>query len=46
MVLNWMKLLVSVDNVILREDTSNGLITSIGFHDCLESSVELGKDGS
>ena len=46
MVLNWMNLLASVDNVVLRQDTRNCLITSISFHDCLQGSVELLEDGS
>ena len=45
-VLNWMKLLASVDDVVLRQDTSNCLIASISFHDCLNSSIKLGEDGS
>ena len=46
MVLNWMKLLASVDDVVLRQDTSNSLIASISFHDCLKGSIELGEEGS
>ena len=45
-VLNWMKLLASVDDVVLRQDTSNCLIASIRFYDCLKGSIKLGKDGS
>ena len=45
-VLNWMYLLASVDNVVLRQDTSNCLIGGINFHDCLKVSVELVEDGS
>ena len=44
MVVNWIKLFTSVDNVVLRQDTSNCLIASISFHKCLEGSIELGKD--
>ena len=46
MVLNWMKLFASVDDVVLRQDTSNCLIARISFHDCLESSIKLSEDGS
>ena len=41
-----MKLLVLVDDMILRQDTSNGLITGIGFHNCVKVSIELDDDGS
>ena len=43
---NWIKLLASIDDVVLRQDTSNCMITKIRFHYCLMDSVELGKDGS
>ena len=46
MLLNWVKLLGSIDNEMWRQDTSNCLITSINLHDSLESSIEFGKDGS
>ena len=46
MVLNWIKLVASVGDVVLRQDTSDCLIVSVGFHDCLEGSVELCEDGS
>ena len=45
-VLTWMKLLASVDNVVLRQDTNNSLIASISFYNYLEGSIELSKDGS
>ena len=45
-VLKRMKLLTSVDDMVLRQDTSNCLIASISFHDCLKGSIKLGKDGS
>ena len=45
MVGNWMKVLASVDDVVLRHDTSNCLIAGISFHDCVEGSIELGEDG-
>ena len=45
MVLNWMKLFASLDDVILRQDTINCLIASISFHDCLQGSIELREDG-
>ena len=46
MVLHWMKLLASVDNMVLRQDTSNCLIASISLYNCVEDSVKLGNDGS
>ena len=46
MVLNWMKLLASIDDMVLRQDTSNCLIASFGFHNYLKGSIELGEDGS
>ena len=46
MLWNWTKLYVFVDDVILRQDTSNCFIASIDFHDCLDGSIELVKDGS
>ena len=45
MVRNWIKLLASVDDMVLRQDTSNCLIASIGFHNCVKDSIELGEDG-
>ena len=45
-VLNWMKLLASVHDMVLRQDASNCLIASLSFHDCFEGSIELGEDGS
>ena len=44
-VLNWMKLLRFVDELVLRQDTSNCLIANIGFHNCLQGSIELSEDG-
>ena len=41
-----MKLFASVDRVVLKQETSNGLVASIAFYNCLEVSVELGEDGS
>ena len=41
-----MELLASVDAMVLRLDTSNCLIDSIGFHDCFKGSIELGEDES
>ena len=46
MVRNWMQVLVYVEDVVLREDTSNCLIACISFHDCLKGSIKLGEDGS
>ena len=46
MVLNYMKLFASVDDMVLRQDTSNCLISSVGFSDCLEGSIELCEHGS
>ena len=45
MVLNWMELLASVDDMVLRQDTSNCLIAGIRSHDYLKGSIELSKDG-
>ena len=44
--LHWMKLLAFVDDMVLRQDTSNSLIAGISFHDCLKGSIKLGEDGS
>ena len=46
MVLNWMKLLASVDDIVLRQDTSYCLIANISFYDCIKGSMQLGEDGS
>ena len=45
-ILNWVELFASFNNMVLRQDTSNCLILSIRTHDCLVGSVELGADGS
>ena len=44
MVLDGVKLLCSVDNVVLRQDTCDSLIASIGFHNGLKGTIELRKD--
>ena len=41
-----MKLFVSIDDLVLRQNTNNCLITSVGFHKCLKGSVKLGEDES
>jgi len=46
LILDSMKLLAFVANVILRQDTPNSLIASISFYDCLKGSVEQCEDGS
>ena len=46
MILKWIKLLASGDDMVLREDTSNCLIASIGFYDCRKGSIKLDEDGS
>ena len=46
MVRQWMKLLASVDDMVLRQYTSNSLVASITIHKCLEGSIEFGEDGS
>ena len=46
MVLDWMKLLASVDDMILRQDTSSRLLASIGFHNCLMCFIKLSENGS
>ena len=43
-VLDGVKLLCSVDNVLLRQDTCNSLLAGISFHDGLQSTVELRED--
>ena len=43
-VLDGVKLLCSVDNVVLRQDTCNSLIAGISCHDGLKGTVELCKD--
>ena len=45
-VLDWLKLFTSVDEVALRKEASNCSIASIGFLDCLEGSIKLCVDGS
>ena len=40
------KMLVSIDGMVLRQGTSNCLIASIIVHDCLLASIELSKYGS
>ena len=46
MVHDRVKLFHSVDLVVLRQDACYCLVAGIGFHDCLEFSVELSEDGS
>ena len=46
MVLNWIKMLASIDDVILRQDPSNCLIASSWLNDCVEHSIKVGDDGS
>ena len=46
MVPNRVKLLTSIDNIVLKHDTSYCLIASISFHGSLEGPIELGEDGS
>ena len=46
MVLNWMELLAFVDDMVLRQNTSNCLIAGISFHDCLKGSIKLGENRS
>ena len=43
-VLDGVKLLCSVNNVVLRQDICNSLIAGIGFHDGLKGMVELCED--
>ena len=40
-VLDRVKLLCSVDNVVLRQDTCNGLLAGISFHNSLKGTIEL-----
>ena len=44
MVLDVVKLLCSVDNVVLRQDTCNSLIAVIGLHNGLKGAIELRKN--
>ena len=41
-----MKVLASVDNVVLGQDASKCLIPRISVHHCLDGSVELGEEVS
>lgn len=43
---NWVKLLCSIDDVILAQDTSYCLVMVISFYNCVQGSMELGEDGS
>ena len=43
-VLNWMKLLASVDVLALGHDTNNCLVASISVYDSFKGSIKLGKD--
>ena len=45
MVLNWMKLFVSNDEVVLGQDNRDYLIARVGFHDCIQASIELSDRG-
>ena len=45
MILAWMEVFASVADVVLREDTSNCLIASMGFYDCPKGSMQLDEDG-
>ena len=45
-VLNGVKLLCSVDTMVLRQDTCKSLIAGIGFYNGLEGKIELRKDRS
>ena len=46
MVLKWGKMFSSVDDMVLRQDTSNCLRTSISFYDCAQCFIDLGEVGS
>ena len=46
MILDWIKLFASIDDIVLRQDANNCWITSIGIYNGLKSSIQLGKDGS
>ena len=45
MVLNRVELLNSVLDMVLTEDASYSLLTSIGFHDCFECTIPLREYG-
>ena len=40
-VLKQIKMFACIDDMVLTQDTINCIITSIGFHDCLEISIEF-----
>ena len=44
MVLDGVKLLSSVNNVVLRQDTCNSLSAGIGFYNGPKGTIELRKD--
>ena len=39
-----MKLLVSIDNGVWRQDASRRLVANISCHDSIEYAIKLGKD--
>ena len=43
--LNRVMLLCPVNLVVMRNDAGYCLVAPIGFHDCLEVSIELDEDG-
>ena len=44
MVLNAVKLICYIDNVVVRQDSCNSLITGIGFYNGLQGMIKLRKD--
>jgi len=43
-VCNRVKLLCPINDMILRQDAGYSLVAGIGFHYCLEGSIELCED--
>ena len=43
-VFNGIKLLCSINDMILRQDAGNSLVAGVGFHYCLKGSGELYED--
>ena len=44
LVFNRVKLLSTVDNVVLQQDTCNGMVAGIGFQNSLKRMIELSED--
>ena len=44
MVLNWMKVFPFIDDMVLRQDTSNCLCASISLQSCFKSLIKFAND--